>query len=210
MKNLFLLIALVYSSMHSFAQNVGIGTNKPLSKLHVAGDLRVDSLGKRGSGVVIHNISGVLTSLKFTGSKADVLRGDGTFQSLNAVAADAAPYWSTSGNSGTNPDSNFIGTTDDAPLLFRVNNQKAGEIDQRNNNTSLGLLAGWAFDSTSYGNTAIGAYALQIKLKEPLTLQLDTDHWPMIQSVAATRQLEMEALEVMRLVIAIVHLEVVQ
>jgi trimeric autotransporter adhesin len=165
MKNLFLLIALVYSSMHSFAQNVGIGTNKPLSKLHVAGDLRVDSLGKRGSGVVIHNISGVLTSLKFTGSKADVLRGDGTFQSLNAVAADAAPYWSTSGNSGTNPDSNFIGTTDDAPLLFRVNNQKAGEIDQRNNNTSLGLLAGWAFDSTSYGNTAIGAYALQINTK---------------------------------------------
>lgn len=164
MKKIFILL-LCGVVTTSYAQNVGIGTNKPLSKLHVAGDLRVDSLGNRDSGVVIHNISGVLSSLKFTGRKNDVLRGDGTFQSLNAVAADAAPYWSTTGNSGTNPDSNFIGTTDDEPLLFRVNNQKAGEIDQRNNNTSLGLLAGWAFDSTSYGNTAFGAYALEINTK---------------------------------------------
>ena len=167
MKNLFLSIALVFTSTQLFGQNVGIGTNKPLSKLHVAGDMRVDSLGKRDSGVVIHNKSGVLSSLEFTGKKSDVLRGDGTFQSLNAVAADA-PYWSTTGNAGTNPDSNFIGTTDDAPLTFRVNNMQAGEISQwPSNNTSFGIFSGGqTMDSSSgEGNTAIGALALEINTK---------------------------------------------
>jgi hypothetical protein len=34
------------------AQNIGIGTTSPLSKLHVAGDVRIDSLVD-DSGVVI-------------------------------------------------------------------------------------------------------------------------------------------------------------
>ncbi|MBL7697862.1 MAG: tail fiber domain-containing protein [Chitinophagaceae bacterium] len=156
-------IILLFSFTKLNAQNVGIGTNKPLSKLHVAGDLRVDSLGKQDSGVVIHNKSGVLKSLQFTGKKSDVLRGDGTFQSLNAVAADAL-YWSTTGNSGTEPDSNFIGTTDKNPLKFRVNNSSAGEINPLNNNTTLGLFAGFQLGS-SQGNTAFGANALEIHYK---------------------------------------------
>ena len=37
--------------------------------------------------------------------------------------------WSITGNSETNPATNFLGTTDAHPLMFKVNNQKAGYID---------------------------------------------------------------------------------
>src|SRR5438128_606839 len=38
------------------------------------------------------------------------------------------PYWSTTGNAGTDPAVNFLGTLDAKPLKFRVNNISAGEI----------------------------------------------------------------------------------
>src|ERR1041385_6643129 len=34
--------------------------------------------------------------------------------------------WSLTGNSGTNSSTNFIGTTDAQPLIFKVNNTQAG------------------------------------------------------------------------------------
>ena len=37
--------------------------------------------------------------------------------------------WKTSGNTGTNPSVNFIGTTDNQPLYFKINNQQAGLLD---------------------------------------------------------------------------------
>lgn len=38
------------------AQNVGIGTRDPKSKLHVEGDLRIDALASlKDSGIVLHN-----------------------------------------------------------------------------------------------------------------------------------------------------------
>jgi hypothetical protein len=46
--------------------------------------------------------------------------------------------WSLTGNSGTNPSTNFIGTTDVQPLMFRVNNQNSGDIDY-----NLGTAAFW-------------------------------------------------------------------
>ncbi|MDR6372533.1 hypothetical protein J2795_003478 [Chryseobacterium bernardetii] len=39
-----------------------------------------------------------------------------------------AQSWSTTGNSGTNPSNNFIGTTDNQPLVFKTNNTKVMNI----------------------------------------------------------------------------------
>ncbi|MFP3663279.1 hypothetical protein SB768_33110, partial [Burkholderia sp. SIMBA_043] len=36
--------------------------------------------------------------------------------------------WATSGNSNTNPNTDFLGTTDNTPLSFRTNNQQAMSI----------------------------------------------------------------------------------
>jgi len=70
----------------------------------------------------------------------------------------ASTGWSLTGNSGTNPGINFLGTTDNQPLKFKVNNLLAGELNPMNHNTLLGIQAG--VNSTGNLNTAIGAYAL--------------------------------------------------
>jgi hypothetical protein len=62
--------------------------------------------------------------------------------------------WSLTGNSGTNPSTNFIGTTDAQPLVFRVNNNRAGYVDNNLGAVSLGYLSLNA--NTATGNTALG------------------------------------------------------
>ncbi|WP_114819896.1 cell wall anchor protein [Chryseobacterium sp. KLBC 52] len=39
-----------------------------------------------------------------------------------------AQSWGTTGNSGTNPSNNFIGTTDNQPLIFKTNNTKVMNV----------------------------------------------------------------------------------
>src|SRR6185436_15252508 len=67
--------------------------------------------------------------------------------------------WSLTGNSGINPANNFIGTTNQQPLIMRVNNVRSGYLDSNSNNTSFGFRA---MDSITTGdaNTAIGFKAL--------------------------------------------------
>lgn len=62
--------------------------------------------------------------------------------------------WATNGNSGTADGTNFIGTTDNKPLNFKVNNDKAGRIDITLENTFFGYQTGK--NTTGNLNTAIG------------------------------------------------------
>ncbi|MFI5217936.1 MAG: hypothetical protein ACHQNT_00510 [Bacteroidia bacterium] len=67
--------------------------------------------------------------------------------------------WLTTGNAGTVDDgSNFLGTTDDIPLTFKVNNQKAGRIDNTLQNAFFGYRAGDSITTGNY-NTIIGHMA---------------------------------------------------
>src|SRR6476646_3161702 len=50
--------------------------------------------------------------------------------------------WMTTGNSGTDDNINFLGTTDNARLKIRVNNNPAGMIDHINGNTFWGYGSG--------------------------------------------------------------------
>ncbi len=75
--------------------------------------------------------------------------------------------WTLSGNAGSDPDSNFIGTTDNEDLVFRVNNVeqlrvlatgmvKAGSIYQNNNDNELALppysvIGGYAIEGYEVG-----------------------------------------------------------
>jgi hypothetical protein len=66
--------------------------------------------------------------------------------------------WNLTGNAGTNPETNFIGTTDGKALVFKINNQKAGYIGL-SNNTSFGYQA-LNVNAGTY-NTAYGYNALR-------------------------------------------------
>ncbi len=63
--------------------------------------------------------------------------------------------WSTTGNTGTNPANNFIGTTDNQPLSFRLNNSHAGKFDHIKGNYYIGSGSGYP-NTTGQGNIAIG------------------------------------------------------
>ncbi len=65
--------------------------------------------------------------------------------------------WSLTGDSGTVDGTNFIGTTDNAPLNFKINNTAAGRIDPISGNTSFGYGAGVI---NSNANTALGSFSL--------------------------------------------------
>jgi hypothetical protein len=140
------------------AQNVGIGVANPQNKLHVGGGFRLDTLtGVGGAGLVWHNPNGVVYGIKFSGNTNDVLRGDGSFGALNI---NGAVGWLLNGNSGTNPATNFLGTTDNQPLVFKINNIRHGYLS--GGNISFGSNAGAL--NTGRGNISIGSGALGVNV----------------------------------------------
>lgn len=66
-------------------------------------------------------------------------------QVLTSAGAGVAPTWTTpvatwnlGGNAGTTPGTDFIGTTDFKPLIFKTQNVESGRIDNLAGNVSLG------------------------------------------------------------------------
>jgi len=115
--------------------NVGIGTNNPLDRLHVAGNIRMVD-GNQAAGKVLTSDA----------------NGTATWQNASANA------WGLTGNTGTSAATNFLGTTDDVDVIFRRFNTRAGRIGT--NNTSLGVNA-LNTAVTGGSNTAIGVDALK-------------------------------------------------
>ena len=62
--------------------------------------------------------------------------------------------WSLNGNTGTVADTNFIGTTDDAPFNIRINNVHSGLIDRTTGLTHFGYEAG--LNDISYYSSFFG------------------------------------------------------
>ncbi|SDQ11447.1 hypothetical protein SAMN05421664_0558 [Chryseobacterium soldanellicola] len=91
---------------------------------------------------------------------------------LSAVISFTAnAQWSLTGNAGTNPGTNFIGTTDNQPLVFKTNNQEwiklttTGRVIFQNIDGGLGwnnnlFLGGGNDTATGLANTAVGLGAL--------------------------------------------------
>lgn len=137
----------VHFYIDALNNRVGIGTTTPAQRLAVAGQAVIDTLA-----------GGALTDSIVTVNKAGAAGGLLRSISVNSLIQNNA--WAITGNSGTNSGNNFLGTTDDHPLVFKVNNTLAGYIDSSasaNKNTFFGLGAG----ATAAGgfNTFIGAAA---------------------------------------------------
>jgi hypothetical protein len=75
------------------------------------------------------------------------------------VPLQAVPYalnaWSVGGNGGTNPATQFVGTTDNRSLVFRVNNRRALLLEDRadagNTYHGVNVLAGAAINTIAAG-----------------------------------------------------------
>ncbi|NUM30985.1 MAG: tail fiber domain-containing protein [Bacteroidetes bacterium] len=148
----------------------GIGINSSGAAANSSSGLDVDFSNK---GVLIPRvsltgtsdvttISSAATSLIVynTASVSDVTPGFYFWSGSAWVRFVTTSSWSLTGNSGTTDGTHFIGTTDDKPLNFKVNNQKAGRIENTTKNTFFGYTAGNAITSGAY-NTAMGYEALK-------------------------------------------------
>lgn len=86
------------------------------------------------------------------------LSNDSLYLSKGGGVVHFKSQWRTTGNSGLNATTNFIGTTDNVALRFRVNNTWYGELNPSNDNLSLGYRAN--LSSSGYSNIALGKDAL--------------------------------------------------
>lgn len=154
---------------------VGIGTNTP----DASAGLEV-SFNNRGILIPRVTLTGIndnatipqpATSLLVYNTNAGMGGGGGAGYYYNA-GTPAAPNWTRiatgiasgtpwniTGNSGTNPATNFIGTTDNTALVFRTNNIPSGRLDPIFRSYFFGENAG--VNNAGIGNVGVGHNALR-------------------------------------------------
>lgn len=154
--SLLLLCSLVFTA---HAQSVGIGTSTP----NASAQLDISSTGKgllipRMNSAAINAISNPAKGLMVLDTaKNQLVFNIGTPGIPNWQSIAFSSGWSTTGNTGTDAATNFIGTRDDADLIFKRNNDGAGWIGS--SNTSFGILT-LSPSSTGSFNTAMGGQTL--------------------------------------------------
>jgi trimeric autotransporter adhesin len=168
-----MIIVLLATSACVHAQRVGIGTTTPhtSAKLDISADnggiliprlttAQRNAISPAAAGLLVYD-SDTKSFWFYTGT---------AWSNLSATTNT----WSTGGNAGTDPVSNYIGTTDEMPLVFRVSNLISGRIDSASAGTSFGYrtMPGTVAFNSAFGfkamlsntnsvfNTAIGAQAM--------------------------------------------------
>lgn len=147
------------------AQNIGINTDGASPHPSAILDIDVSAMLASKAGLLVPRMTTVgrntiatpATSLLiFNTSTAQFEYFDGTV--WRGLLSTATAGWGLNGNAGTNPATNFLGTTDAQPLRLRVNNTFAGQVPNTTTGVlGLGLNAGAL--STGASNTFIGTNA---------------------------------------------------
>ncbi len=105
MKKIVLFLVL-FTALQTFSQNVGIGTNNPLSKFHVAGTIRSDTL----IGAGVRNL--------FAAPNGRI---------YDSLVVPSTLNWEVTGNSNITPV-RFLGTTNASDVIFKTNSIERARI----------------------------------------------------------------------------------
>jgi len=173
MKNKIIVLLACLFSQQLMAQNVGIGTTTPDVSAQL--DISASNKGLLIPRVQLTGTTDVVTIPSLTRSLLvynSVVAGSGAtavipgfyywngtlWEALAVTSGIAKSAWGLNGNTGTNPNLNYIGTADNQSLSFKVNNTTAGYLGIAGN-TFWGVSSGNVF-STGANNTAVGAHSL--------------------------------------------------
>ncbi len=161
-KSVIFSLILILSNAICLAQSVGIGTTTPDGSSLL--ELKSSSKGflpprmTAAEKMLVQNPKQGLLIYQ-TDAPAGLYVYNGTAWTSVAGSSSVIGGWSLTGNPGTNPATSFIGTTDNQPLKFRVNNIGAGEINHLTGNVAFGAYSLPA-NTMSYENTALGTNSL--------------------------------------------------
>jgi hypothetical protein len=179
MKKIYLLAFGLLATVSSIAQkspavdNVGIGTKYPdrsavLDIQSVDKGLLIprltsaqrNAIKNPADGLMVYQINEISGFYFYNGKNWAPLSGN----EAKSIALDIQ-NWSKTGDAGTNPTTNFLGTTDNQPLVFRTNNKRSGFISGEGSvgqfNTMIGFESGISM-TTGNSNLGFGVSALRL------------------------------------------------
>jgi hypothetical protein len=155
---ILLIIFLWMAPLESFAQNVGINADGSLPNASAMLDVKSTNKGMLPPRMTTAQRTAI--PLPAAGLLVFDTNTSSFWYYTGTSWSNLASGWSLTGNVGTNPATHFIGTTDDNPLIIKVNNQASGSIYISGFRTSWGFMA-LSNNTTGTYNTAIGTLALQ-------------------------------------------------
>lgn len=137
-----------------FAGIAGTVTNGAITSTQLASG-SVGTTQIQSSAINASQIASGQVVKSLNGLEDDVTLTPGTNVSINAFGnslqiSETNPGWSLTGNSGTTPGANFVGTTDNQPLQLHVNGGRALRIEP-NTNGAPNIIAGSQINSVANG-----------------------------------------------------------
>jgi hypothetical protein len=112
-------------------------------------DLLIDTNGHYAPQTVVNTVNGVSGALSLAeGSNITITPSGQTLTIAATTGLPSPPAWSLTGNAGTSPASNYLGTTDSQALELRVNGQPAFRLEP---GTSPNVIGGGGGNAVTPG-----------------------------------------------------------